>query len=86
MVEKLDSYPWSSYPVYIGKRKPLKWLEIDWLLSLFDKRPKEASKKYRSYVEGVGAREIKNPEKEFVRRNRVDMMERFAREDIEWTY
>ena len=28
MVEKLDSYHWSSYLVYIGKRKPLEWLEI----------------------------------------------------------
>ena len=45
MVDKLDSYPWSSYPAYVGKRKPLAWLEIDWLLSLFDKRPKQASKK-----------------------------------------
>ena len=66
MVEKLDSYPWSSYPAYIGKRKPLEWLEIGWLLSLFDKRPKEASKKYRSYVEGVAAGEIKNPDEDVV--------------------
>ena len=66
MVDKLDSYPWSSYPAYVGKRKPLEWLEIDWLLSLFDKRPKEASKKYRSYVEGVDAGEIKNPDEDVV--------------------
>ena len=66
MVDKLDSYPWSSYPAYIGKRKPLEWLEIGWLLSLFGKRPKAASKKYRSYVEGVDASEIENPDKDVV--------------------
>ena len=66
MVEKIDSYLWSSYPVYVGKRKPLEWLEIGWLLSLFGKRPKQASERYRSYVEGVDASEINNPDKDVV--------------------
>jgi len=66
MVEKLFSYRWSSYPAYIGKRRPFEWLETNWILSLFHKRPKEASKRYRRYIEGVDAAEIKNPNKDVV--------------------
>jgi hypothetical protein len=29
MVEKLSSYPWSSYPVFIGKKKAPNWLETE---------------------------------------------------------
>ena len=64
MVEKLDAYSWSSYPNYVGKRKSLNGLETDWVLSLFDKRPKEASKRYRNYVEGVDLGTIENPDKD----------------------
>lgn len=61
MVESHDAYYWSSYPVFIGKRKGESWLETDWLLSLFGNSPKAASKIYRSYVENIDLDEVKNP-------------------------
>lgn len=63
MVETLDSYYWSSYPVFIGKRKAEKRLETDWLLSLFGNNRKAASKMYRSCVGNIDLAEVKNPEK-----------------------
>ncbi|MBU2102221.1 MAG: transposase, partial [Candidatus Omnitrophica bacterium] len=66
MVESLDSYYWSSYPVFIGKRKAEKRLETDWLLSLFGKNPKAASKIYRSYVEDIDLADVENPQKDLV--------------------
>jgi putative transposase len=38
MVERLEDYPWSSYPAYIGKKKPEDWLERQLTYQLL-KRP-----------------------------------------------
>jgi len=61
IVEKLSSYPWSSYPVFIGKRKASNWLETDWLLSLFGKRCKVAAGNYQDFVEKRNIAEVENP-------------------------
>ncbi|MBW1859102.1 MAG: transposase [Deltaproteobacteria bacterium] len=61
MVEQLVSYPWSSYPAFTGKRKAPDWLEMDWLLSLFGKKRKEAFTAYRRFVEGVEPTQVDNP-------------------------
>jgi putative transposase len=61
MVDKLSSYPWSSYPFFIGKKKAPNWLETDWLLSLFGKRRKVAAEKYQDFVEKINMAEVENP-------------------------
>ena len=66
MVEDLSSYPWSSYLVFIGENKKPEWLETDWLLSLFGKRPKTAVANYRNFVEQIDATKIENPAKNLV--------------------
>ena len=53
MVGRLEDYAWSSYPDYIGQRKPEKWLyrsEVYGQLST--KRP--MGKKYQAYVNEAG--------------------------------
>ena len=64
LVEHPADYPWSSYPVYIGRAKSPDWLQTDWLLSQFGKKRKEAGKNYKNYVEKVDIKKLENPEKE----------------------
>ena len=53
MVVSLADYQWSSYPAYIGKVKPPKWLERDLVYGyLTSKRGK--AKRYREFVEETG--------------------------------
>ena len=66
MVEDLSSYPWSSYPVFIGQNKKPAWLETDWLLSLFSKRRKTAVANYRKFVEQIDVTTIENPAENLV--------------------
>jgi len=66
MVEKLSSYPWSSYPVFIGKKTAPNWLETDWLLSLFGKRRKVAAENYRDFVEKINITKVENPAENLV--------------------
>jgi len=61
IVQNLASYPWSSYPVLIGKIKAADWLEVNWLLSLFGKNFTEAAKNYQRFVEKVEIDKIENP-------------------------
>jgi REP element-mobilizing transposase RayT len=63
IVQNLASYPWSSYPVFIGKIKAADWLEMNWLLSLFGKNRKEAAKNYQCFVEKVVIEKSENPTK-----------------------
>jgi len=44
-------YDWSSYPYYIGKKKPPKWLYRDFILGYFGKNTTSAQKGYKSFVE-----------------------------------
>lgn len=52
MVERLDAYPWSSYPAYVGKANKPNWLSCDMTYqNLTESRQKHRA--YRSYVEGM---------------------------------
>lgn len=66
IIEKIETYPFSSYSAFIGKVKPPKWLEINWLLSLFGKDRKTACINYRDYVEGIDIADVKDPGKDTV--------------------
>jgi putative transposase len=66
MVEELLSYPWSSYPAFVGKAKTPDWLERHWLLSLFGKDGKQGFKAYRSFVEDVEPAMVEDPAKDVV--------------------
>lgn len=47
MVERLEDYRWSSYPSYVGRRKPPPWLHRDMVYSLLGGK----AGRYRSFVE-----------------------------------
>lgn len=51
MVEHPASYKWSSYGVYLGRRKLPQWLEISKTLERFGASLKEQRRGYRDYVE-----------------------------------
>ena len=53
MVTEPYSYPFSSYPAFISQVKAQKWLELNWLLSLFGQSRRSAPKNYRDFVEKV---------------------------------
>jgi len=50
MVRFAGEWPWSSYRSIAGMVPIPDWLQVDWLLSCFAKRKKQAIKEYRSYV------------------------------------
>ena len=55
MVDRLQDYRWSSYPDYIGNRNPPAWLERDFILGYFGKKPSVAQKYYREFIDaGLG--------------------------------
>ena len=62
LVDQPADYPWSSYPMFIGKTSIPDWIETDWLLSQFGKRRKQAIKKYMHFVEKIDVKSLKNPE------------------------
>jgi REP element-mobilizing transposase RayT len=66
MVDKLQDYRWSSYPDYIGNRNPSTWLERDFILGYFGKRPSIAQKNYREFIDAKLAKEYKSPLTEVV--------------------
>jgi putative transposase len=45
-----ESYPWSSFREYLGKRKPPAWLETQIVLSFFGKDPEISRRDYMAYV------------------------------------
>ena len=55
MVEKPEDWKWSSYLATAGKRKPLSFLTIDWVLAHFGRWRKAACQNYINFVnEGIG--------------------------------
>jgi REP-associated tyrosine transposase len=54
-------YRWSSYAAYIGKAKPLQFLETKGVLANFGKRKREAQRKYKDFVEGANIKTLENP-------------------------
>jgi len=61
MIDRPSDYLWSSYPAFIGGKKPPGWLETNWLLSQFGKKRKVAEKNYRHFVEDIEIEAIDNP-------------------------
>ena len=53
MVERLEDYAWSSYPSYIGQRKPEKWLCCKEVYSQLGAK-RQVEKKYQAYVNEPG--------------------------------
>lgn len=47
MVDRLEKYRWSSYPDYVGRRKPTPWLYRDMVYSMLGGK----AGRYRSFVE-----------------------------------
>lgn len=55
MVNNPAEWPWSSYVATLGLAPKPEWLEVEWLLSQFEKKSKKARKAYREFVlEGIG--------------------------------
>jgi putative transposase len=55
MVEKIEHYPWSSYPAVMGLAGCPAWLETDWVLGQFAKTRAAARRRYAEFVaEGAG--------------------------------
>ncbi len=50
LVDRPDKYNWSSYRHYIGKKKRLEWMTIDFILGYFDSRNTYAQRKYQEFV------------------------------------
>ena len=48
-VKRLDRHPWSSYPAYIGKRKPPGWLHTHDVLRAIGRR--DLPRRYKAYAE-----------------------------------
>ena len=64
MVTELCSYLFNSYPAFISQVKAPKWLEINWLLSLFGQNCRSAAKNYLDFVEKVDIASVENPAKD----------------------
>ena len=55
MVRSAKDWPWSSYRCTAGMVESPPWLQVDWLLSGFSKRKRQAIEQYRAFVaEGKG--------------------------------
>lgn len=50
MVDSLEDWRWSSYPLVIGQEAPPPWLDTEWLLGQFGSRRGEARNAYRQFV------------------------------------
>ena len=64
MVTEPCSYLFNSYPAFISQVKVPKWLEINWLLSLFGQNRRSAAKNYRDFVEKVDITSVEHPVKD----------------------
>jgi putative transposase len=50
LLEKPETWRWSSYGATVGLRKKPHFLTIDWILGLFDSKGSVAQKRYREFV------------------------------------
>ncbi len=60
IVEKPEQYQWSSYRSYTGHSEP-EWLRTGFILGCFAKKPADAQKKYRTFVEDRLGKEYESP-------------------------
>lgn len=61
IAEKPDAYKWSSCRYYTVKKKAPEWLERNFILGYFGKKPVVAMKRYQDFVTAVINQEYKNP-------------------------
>jgi putative transposase len=55
MVERPESWKWSSYRATAGRESPAPCLTVDWILGQFSRKRGAAEKKYRQFVKwGIG--------------------------------
>ena len=66
MVEHLKEYKWSSYPAFSGYVEAPEWLETSWLLTQFGQDQKNATRRYRNFVESIKNNNIEDPSKDVV--------------------
>jgi len=64
MVSSPAEYQWSSYAAFIGQQKAPKFLETNWLLTIFGRNKKQAKGNYQDFVEKVDAKAVENPNKQ----------------------
>lgn len=50
LVEEPEDYPWSSMKYYVGLATPPPWLDVDYILSRFGRRKKEAMRGFKRFV------------------------------------
>jgi hypothetical protein len=50
MVDRLESYPWSSHKGYLSKSEKWNWLRKDYVLNIFSNKKNEALKRYKNFV------------------------------------
>jgi len=50
IVDRLESYQWSSHKGYLSRSDKWKWLHKDYVLQIFSKKNSEALKRYKSFV------------------------------------
>jgi putative transposase len=50
MVNRLEDWPWSSYPAMSEDDAKPEWLTTDWILSLFGKQRRIATEKYLQFI------------------------------------
>ena len=61
MVKSPDTYAWSSYNFYIGRKKPPQWLQRDFILGFFGWKPSVAERRYEEFVVSLLDREYESP-------------------------
>ncbi len=66
LVDTPEEYEWSSYPYYIGVKKPPEWLYRDFILQYFSNKISIAQKGYRGFVNAMLAKKYDNPLDEVV--------------------
>lgn len=59
-----EEYPWSSYSYFISNQKTPRWLNVNFILSIFDESTSKAKRSYKQFVlDGIGS------EKDIIRQN-----------------
>lgn len=58
IVKSPEEYQWSSYRYFVGGGETLKYLDIEFILSMFDSKLKKAKELYKEFVlKGIGKEE-----------------------------
>lgn len=66
VVKMPEEYEWSSYCYYTGKKEPVEWLCMDFILGYFGKRKKNSQKKYKAFVDLLVNMKYESPLKDVI--------------------